>query len=123
MLATRANVQGMTVDPRAALDRFIAALEVHYVAVVNRRSDNDRAVDVAYDVLEDALDVYDEALAVVHSEATPFFLTDDDDDDDDDNDDDDDGDDDDDDDDDNHGDDDDLEGLSADDIATLVERA
>lgn len=76
----RANVQGMTVDPRAALDRFIAALETHYATVVNRRSDNDRSVDDAYDVLEDALDVYDEALAAAHGELLPFSTLDDDDD-------------------------------------------
>ena len=79
MLAPRANVQGMTVDPRAALDRFIAALEVHFGAVINRRSDNDRSVDDAYDVLEDALDVYDEALASAHGELLPFSTLDDDD--------------------------------------------
>lgn len=75
----RANVQGMTVDPRAALDRFIAALEVHYLAVANRRGENDRSVDDAYDVLEDALDVYDEALASKFGELLPFSTLDDDD--------------------------------------------
>ena len=67
----------MTVDPRAALDRFVAALEAHFAAVANRRSDSDASVDDAYDVLADAFDVYDEALAVTHGEATPFYLADD----------------------------------------------
>ncbi len=75
--------QGMTVDPRAALDRFIAALEAHYTAVAARRGEDDPAVDDAYYVLADAYEVYDEALAQVHGEATPFYLAEDDEDDDD----------------------------------------
>ncbi len=67
----------MTVDPRAALDRFVAALEAHYHAVTARRGDDDPAVDDAYDVLADAFEVYDDALATVHGEATPFYLVDD----------------------------------------------
>lgn len=73
--------QGMTADPRAALDRFIAALEAHYTAVAARRGEDDPAVDDAYYVLADAYEVYDEALAQVHGEATPFYLAEDDDDD------------------------------------------
>lgn len=72
--------QGMTADPRAALDRFIAALEAHYTAVAARRGEDDPAVDDAYYVLADAYEVYDEALAQVHGEATPFYLAEDDDD-------------------------------------------
>lgn len=74
----------MTVDPRAALDRFVAALEAHFHAVAARRGDDDPAVDDAYDVLADAFEVYDDALATVHGEATPFYLVDDDDEDEDD---------------------------------------
>lgn len=66
--------QGMTVDPRAALDRLLAALEAHYHAVVSRRGEDDPAVDDAYDVLADAFEVYDDALGTVHGEATPFYL-------------------------------------------------
>lgn len=73
----------MTVDPRAALDRFVAALEAHYHAVSSRRAEQDPAVDDAYDVLADAFDVYAEALGRAHNEALPFDITDDDDDDDD----------------------------------------
>ncbi|PFG33325.1 primosomal protein [Sanguibacter antarcticus] len=79
----------MTVDPRAALDRLVAALEAHYSAIVNRRGADDPAVDDFYYVLADAFDVYDTALEEVHHEATPFYLADDDSDDDDDDDDDD----------------------------------
>lgn len=72
----------MTIDPRAALDRLIAALEAHYTAVATRRGEDDPAVDDAYDILADAFEVYDDALATVHGEATPFYLVDDDEDDD-----------------------------------------
>ncbi|MFC8921682.1 primosomal protein [Cellulosimicrobium sp. NPDC057127] len=74
----------MTVDPRAALDRFVAALEAHYNAVAARRGEDDPAVDDAYYVLADAFEVYDEALGQVHGEATPFYLAEEDDDEDDD---------------------------------------
>lgn len=78
----------MTADPRAALDRFVAALEAHYHAVSTRRGDDDPAVDDAYEVLADAFEVYEDALAQVYSEVTPFLLDDGDDDDEDDEDDD-----------------------------------
>ena len=68
----------MTVDPRAALDRLLAALEAHFHAVGTRRTDADPAVDDAYDVLADAFEVYEDALARVHGETLPFGLLDDD---------------------------------------------
>ena len=74
----------MTVDPRAALDRFVAALEAHYNAVVARQGEDDPAVDDAYDVLADAFEVYDDALGTIHGEATPFYLAEEDDEDEDD---------------------------------------
>ncbi|GAB3166411.1 hypothetical protein GCM10027059_25440 [Myceligenerans halotolerans] len=67
----------MTVDPRAALDRLVAALEAHYNAVATRRSDDDPAVDDAYDVLADAYEVYEDALATRFGEVTPFYLAED----------------------------------------------
>ncbi|GAA2225801.1 hypothetical protein GCM10010413_20810 [Promicromonospora sukumoe] len=69
-------LQGMTVEPRAALDRLIAALEAHHHAVATRRSDDDPAVDDAYDVLADAYEVYEDSLATVFGEVTPFYLAD-----------------------------------------------
>lgn len=69
----------MAIDPRAALDRLIAALEAHYTAVSTRRGEDDPAVDDAYDVLADAFEVYDDALGTVHGEATPFYLAEEDD--------------------------------------------
>ncbi len=71
----------MSVDPRAALDRFIAALEAHYLAVTKRHGSDDPAVDDAYYVLADAFEVYDDALNETYGEAIPIELTDDDDDD------------------------------------------
>ena len=73
----------MAIDPRAALDRLIAALEAHYTAVATRRGEDDPAVDDAYDVLADAFEVYDDARGTVHGEATPFYLAEEDDEDDD----------------------------------------
>ncbi|MCL1872279.1 MAG: primosomal protein [Promicromonosporaceae bacterium] len=73
----------MTADPRAALDRLIAALEAHFDAISTRRSDDDPRVDDAYDVLADAFEVYDDALAQVYGEVTPFVLEEEDDEDDD----------------------------------------
>lgn len=67
----------MTVDPRAALDRLIAALEAHHHAVSTRRGPDDPAVDDAYYVLADAFEVYDDSLDAVHGESTPFVLADD----------------------------------------------
>lgn len=66
----------MTADPRAALDRFVAALEEHFHAVSTRRGEEDPAVDDAYEVLADAFEVYEDALAKVYTEVTPFFLDD-----------------------------------------------
>lgn len=66
----------MTADPRAALDRFVAALESHYHAVSTRRGEDDPAVDDAYEVLADAFEVYEDALAQVYAEVTPFYLDD-----------------------------------------------
>ncbi len=77
----------MTVDPRAALDRLLAALEAHFHAVDSRRGEVDPAVDDAYDVLADAFESYDEALVQVYAETLPFYLADDEDEDDEDDDD------------------------------------
>ena len=68
----------MNVDPRAALDRLLAALEAHFHAVDSRRGETDTGVDDAYDVLADAFEVYDDALVQVYAETLPFYLADDD---------------------------------------------
>jgi len=66
----------MTTDPRAALDRLIAALEAHLNAVTQRTGETDPAVVNAYQRLSDAFEVYDEALYSTHDEVTPFVLYD-----------------------------------------------
>lgn len=115
----------MTVEPRAALDRLVAAFEAHLGAIVGRRGEDDPAVDEAYYVLADAFDVYDEAIASTYGEALPFYVAEDDDEDDLDDDLDDDDDDIDEDDLDDAGsdlDDDELEGLSEDEVEELANR-
>ena len=66
----------MSTDPRAALDRMIAALEEHLVAAQLRRGESDPKVEQAYRTLADAFDTYDEALFDAYGEATPFVLYD-----------------------------------------------
>jgi hypothetical protein len=67
----------MTTDPRAALDRLVAALEAHLEAACHRRSETDPAVVAAYQTLADAFETYDEALYAAFDEVTPFVLYDD----------------------------------------------
>ena len=67
----------MTTEPRAALDRLIAALEAHLSAASRRAGEADPAVVSAYQVLADAFESYDEALYDSYDEVTPFVLYDD----------------------------------------------
>jgi hypothetical protein len=67
----------MTTDPRAALDRLVAALEAHLGAAQQRRGERDPHVEQAYRTLADAFEAYDEALYDAHDEVTPFVLYDD----------------------------------------------
>ena len=67
----------MTTEPRAALDRLIAALEAHLSAAAGRQGEADPAVVSAYQVLADAFESYDEALYDAYDEVTPFVLYDD----------------------------------------------
>jgi hypothetical protein len=64
----------MTTDPRAALDRLIAALEAHLQAASRRLGEADPAVVAAYQTLADAFESYDEALYTAYDEVTPFVL-------------------------------------------------
>ncbi|MFD1718070.1 DNA primase [Georgenia deserti] len=75
----------MANDPRAALDRLIAAFEAHYDAVVAARDSDAPGVISAANTLMDAFDTYDDALFTSHGVDTPFDIyTDDEDDDEDD---------------------------------------
>ena len=67
----------MTSDPRAALDRLVAALEAHLQAASRRTGEADPGVVSAYQTLADAFETYDEALYAAYDEVTPFVLYDD----------------------------------------------
>ncbi|MFZ0161553.1 MAG: primosomal protein [Kineosporiaceae bacterium] len=67
----------MTTDPRAALDRLLAALEAHLQAASRRQGEADPSVVSAYQTLADAFETYDEALYTAYDEVTPFVLYDD----------------------------------------------
>jgi hypothetical protein len=66
----------MTSDPRAALDRLVAALEAHLQAASRRTGEVDPAVASAFQTLADAFTAYDEALYAAYDEVTPFVLYD-----------------------------------------------
>jgi len=68
----------MIVEPRAALDRLIAALDQHFAAATSGRGEDDPAYISAYRTLIDAFETYDEALYEVHGIDTPFLVYDDD---------------------------------------------
>jgi hypothetical protein len=62
----------MALDPRLALQQFIAALERHHEAVASRRGEDDPAVENAYELLKNAFLDYEEALEAAHGEWLPF---------------------------------------------------
>ena len=67
----------MMTEPRAALDRLIAALEAHLDAASRRAGEADPQVVAAYQTLADAFETYDESLYDAFDEVTPFVLYDD----------------------------------------------
>lgn len=74
----------MATDPRAALDRLVAALHAHLDAA--EAAGGDPEADAVLDAtvaLADAFDTYDEALYDATGVDTPFYLDEDDDDEDD----------------------------------------
>jgi hypothetical protein len=62
----------MAQEPRFALQKFIAALERHHEAVTMRRSDEDPAVQNAYELLKNAFLDYEESLEASFGEWLPF---------------------------------------------------
>ena len=62
----------MAQEPRFALQQFIAALERHHEAVTMRRSDDDPAVQNAYELLKNAFLDYEESLEASFGEGLPF---------------------------------------------------
>jgi hypothetical protein len=77
----------MILEPRAALDRLLAALESHFAAAASGRGEDDPAYNAAYRTLIDAFEMYDEALYEMYGIDTPFLVYDEDGDDEDDGDD------------------------------------
>ena len=67
----------MAKDSRIALQHFIAALENHHSAVLQRRGDEDTNVSRAYELLESAFLDYEEALQDSFEELLPFELAED----------------------------------------------
>lgn len=67
----------MATDPRAAFDRFVAALEAHLDAVARDRTDDSPAVVAAASTLIDAFETYDEAIYDTYGVDTPFVVYDD----------------------------------------------
>jgi len=67
----------MATDPRAAFDRFVAALEAHLAAVTRDRTDDSAAVVAATSTLIDAFETYDEAIYDTYGVDTPFVVYDD----------------------------------------------
>ncbi|MEN9707272.1 MAG: hypothetical protein RIS31_838 [Actinomycetota bacterium] len=67
----------MAKDSRVALQHFIAALENHHSAVMNRRGESDSTVERAYELLESAFLDYEESLQESYEELLPFELAED----------------------------------------------
>ncbi|MEN9970074.1 MAG: hypothetical protein RLZZ229_282 [Actinomycetota bacterium] len=68
----------MAIEPRIALQQFIASLERHFEAVSSKRTDDDPAVEQAYYQLEDAFLNYEEAMGEKFEEYLPLALAEDD---------------------------------------------
>lgn len=64
----------MSNDPRLALEALTSALAEHLNAVSNRRSEEDPAVDEAYERIAESFEAYEDALWDAYSEATPLDL-------------------------------------------------
>lgn len=67
----------MAKDSRIALQHFIAALENHHSALLQRRGDEDTNVSRAYELLESAFLDYEETLQDSFEELLPFELAED----------------------------------------------
>lgn len=68
----------MNMDPRVALHALTNALEEHLSAALNRRGDEDPAVETAFYNIADAFEAYEDALFASTGEVTPLDLYDDD---------------------------------------------
>lgn len=66
----------MNIDPRIALNALTNALEEHLSAAVNRRSEDDPAVETTFYGIADAFEAYEDALFAATGEVTPLDLYD-----------------------------------------------
>ncbi|WP_454083545.1 DNA primase [Georgenia sp. Marseille-Q6866] len=71
----------MSIDPRAALDRFIAALEAHFELASSAQDPESPAIEDAAATVEDAFFTYDDALYTAYQVEIPLEAYGDDDDD------------------------------------------
>ncbi|GAB3188826.1 primosomal protein [Nesterenkonia suensis] len=70
----------MNIDPRVALSTLTNALEEHLSASLNRRGEDDPAVESAFYAVADAFEGYEDALFAATGEVTPLDIYDEDDD-------------------------------------------
>lgn len=68
----------MNIDPRIALSALTNALEEHLSAAVNRRGEDDPAVENTFYGIADAFEAYEDALFAATGEVTPLDLYDED---------------------------------------------
>lgn len=68
----------MAIDPRAALDRFLAALEEHHLAVSTTQDPDSPRVEAATTTLREAFVTYDDALYRAYEIDLPLEEIDDD---------------------------------------------
>ncbi|WP_146341591.1 hypothetical protein [Nesterenkonia sp. NBAIMH1] len=66
----------MSADPRIALNALTDALGEHLSAAVNRRGEEDPAVEKAFYAIGDAFEAYEDALFAATGEVTPLDLYD-----------------------------------------------
>lgn len=64
----------MNMDPRVALSTLTNALEEHLSASLNRRGEEDPAVESAFYGVADAFEAYEDALFAATGEVTPLDL-------------------------------------------------
>lgn len=62
----------MATDPRAALDRFISALEAHFELARSGQHPESEAIDDAAGAIEDAFFTYDDALYTTYQVEMPL---------------------------------------------------
>lgn len=72
------TVRAMNIDPRIALSGLTNALEEHLSTAVNRRGEDDPAVETAFYGIADAFEAYEDALFAATGEVTPLDLYDED---------------------------------------------